>query len=749
MKKYLFILSLAAIVLSAFTACRQNQETATLLTEPELIELEPTEETSYSQEPDYEYVHNAPTTTVRFYYHSIALDPNAYALPEAFLYNAEEIIGVEGFTDTFRKLMYEHTGLQILDLWFEGSKLYVDLHESAIGFFDHHGTAGGAINATIFEKSILSMPGISSFEVLVNGQRGVMGNHFNFGHVAIVENGAVVRREFFDLPEYEPTQASGEEAETIAAILKDSWQEAYGEILRLYATGQNLREGETGWEFALHDINQDGTPELFLGARQISGHIDYRYVYTFLGGKEMNGAVRLDFEGFLTDGAIFFPTDNSPWVLAFLAAGSGGHYMKLEMIGHGLVPTVEGMAFLNDEGQEMMFTQDDFDWQNYEWYDLSINDETVTTEDFTGVFGTWYERELLELFPINEDNIRSIIFSLPVDGADPTNVSMQTPSHPFATALREYMAGYDGVVRAYLVTLDDDGTIGVLTTRPTTSVLIDYDTGTYAYGPSGMLFYMQDGELFQIDVSGWFFVAGRYNRLMERLCTHTHIIEIIYKLEFGRLEISTRLEYFSDEYLSMLFDNYDIVAEFIAERDALAEYAREKYRLVGLLPPNLGHMRNTADQTAQILAMTINCVPSLTHGSDFRWVAILARVGGGISISIPSTWQSYEHTPLPGGEPFRHLLIYGEGIGGLIELSIHESPISHPSMILDEFTYHAPFQFDGGHIGYMAEDYRGFVWIHDEGGILDIYFRHGGNRELFTNNKYLILDIVRSLRYNP
>jgi len=185
--------------------------------------------------------------------------------------------------------------------------------------------------------------------------------------------------------------------------------------------------------------------------------------------------------------------------------------------------------------------------------------------------------------------------------------------HPFATALGEYMAGYDGVVRAYLATLDDDGTMGVLTTRPTARVLVDYDTGEYRYGPSTTLFYMQDGELFQIDASGWLFVAGRYNRLMERLYTHTHIVELIYKLESGGLEISTQLEYFSDEYLSYLLDDYDAVSESIARRDALAEYAREKYGLIALPPPHVGHMRNTQDQTTQILAMTINCVPSLAH----------------------------------------------------------------------------------------------------------------------------------------
>ena len=105
---------------------------------------------------------------------------------------------------------------------------------------------------------------------------------------------------------------------------------------------------------------------------------------------------------------------------------------------------------------------------------------------------------------------------------------------------------------------------------------------------------------------------GLKKGLMSRIHTHTHTVEFIYKLESGRLEISTRLEYFSDEYLSMLFDEYDVVAKFIAERDALAEHAREKYGLVALPPPNFGHMRNTQDQTAQILAMTIDCVPNLT-----------------------------------------------------------------------------------------------------------------------------------------
>jgi hypothetical protein len=195
--------------------------------------------------------------------------------------------------------------------------------------------------------------------------------------------------------------------------------------------------------------------------------------------------------------------------------------------------------------------------------------------------------------------------------------------HPFAAALGEFMSDYDGVVRAYLATLDGSGTMGLLI-RPTTKVRV-FDYGweeyVYVYRDFGTVFYMQDGELREIFAPG--FVAGRYNRLLERLYAHTHIAEIIWKLEDGRWEISTQLDYFSDAYIFYLNNGWDngffderleecdITIEMIANREARAKYARERYGLVALPPPNFGHMYNTDDQTARILAMTVNCVPDL------------------------------------------------------------------------------------------------------------------------------------------
>jgi len=183
-----------------------------------------------------------------------------------------------------------------------------------------------------------------------------------------------------------------------------SWQEAYTKTLRLYAR-QDLQEWEENWKFALHDINQNGIPELFIGVEWSSGHFEYRYVYTFLDGV---GAIRLDFQGFVTDGAIFFLADR-PGIVAFLAFAGGGHYIKHEMLDLGLVPIVEGMAFMSDEGHEMMHLYEDFDWRNYEWYVLTIEGNSVSVEEFENAFGSRDDRTWPVFHEVNDDNIMQVI----------------------------------------------------------------------------------------------------------------------------------------------------------------------------------------------------------------------------------------------------------------------------------------------------------------------------------------------------
>ena len=181
--------------------------------------------------------------------------------------------------------------------------------------------------------------------------------------------------------------------------------------------------------------------------------------------------------------------------------------------------------------------------------------------------------------------------------------------HPFAIALEEHIQGYDGVVRAFLVTLDDYGTIGVMTARTPEKLLYDYDLQLYVYVPPVTLFFIQDGNVHQLETT-WIFASGRYYRLMDRLYGHTHMVEHIYVLEDGRLQIATRLEYFTDEYLMYLFENdYEAVAGIITHRDSF----REKDGLPIPPLPNPWVMENVQEQNSEILALTINCVPRLVH----------------------------------------------------------------------------------------------------------------------------------------
>ena len=185
MIKLVFLFIVATSMLLVVTACGNNSGAP---------QTRPTYEDAENLETEQDYSNNMETVAVRFYYHCDEIDPYANLIPEAFLYDAVEI-PIENLYEEFIRLMYEHTGVRILDFWFEGDKLYVDLHEDALTLFDGFGSTGGMMKSIVFENSLISLPSMTSFEVLVNGQRGVGGSHFDFGHVAIVENGEVVRRE--------------------------------------------------------------------------------------------------------------------------------------------------------------------------------------------------------------------------------------------------------------------------------------------------------------------------------------------------------------------------------------------------------------------------------------------------------------------------------------------------------------------------------------------------------------------------
>ena len=156
--------------------------------------------TPYAESYEYEQLQNShyeETAFIRFYYSCSIIDYNIEGIPESFLYNTEEI-PVENFNEHFIRLMYEHTGISILDLWFDDSKVYVNLPKVEAEIFDMSGSTGASIRMNILNRTVASLPGITSFEILVDGQRGVSGWHFGFNYVAIVENGRLAGFDFFN-----------------------------------------------------------------------------------------------------------------------------------------------------------------------------------------------------------------------------------------------------------------------------------------------------------------------------------------------------------------------------------------------------------------------------------------------------------------------------------------------------------------------------------------------------------------------
>ena len=237
MRKLTALVGVMMAILFALTACAGNDSTvvnggagqAQEITEGEMaqeagegVEVEATEPEQaeestevQAEEPTEEHHqdNNDPTNiTVRFYHHSLDKDPNLYLPPDAFLYETVSIPS-QNFEEIFATEFYQRTGIPIINIWFqdwgqywfaeifeniqEGRRLYVNLGEGASAHFDR-GTAKSIINLNILERTILSIPDISSFEIFINWQRGIYGSHFSFNHVAYVENGKLTQRVWFN-----------------------------------------------------------------------------------------------------------------------------------------------------------------------------------------------------------------------------------------------------------------------------------------------------------------------------------------------------------------------------------------------------------------------------------------------------------------------------------------------------------------------------------------------------------------------
>ena len=167
-----------------------------------------------------------------------------------------------------------------------------------------------------------------------------------------------------------------------------SWQEIYTAKLRYYA---QLPAGEPGdvaeWRFILHDINQNGIPELFLIV-YYDGLVNIHSVYSIAYGN----AVRLKTN--MTNGfaaGIVLPPNDAPGIISVSSAGIVDIYDKFTLNGTVLSHTGSG---------DIVAVADSF----------RINARSVTEEEFEYTFGRLDEKLWLNLHEITDANMYDIIF---------------------------------------------------------------------------------------------------------------------------------------------------------------------------------------------------------------------------------------------------------------------------------------------------------------------------------------------------
>jgi len=174
------------------------------------------------------------------------------------------------------------------------------------------------------------------------------------------------------------------------AVHTISWQEAYAEKLNYYtqqpASIADIEAAE--WRFILHDINQYGTPQLFL-VRYYDGLVSFHTVYSF----EDDNAIRLKSAlcvNSLLEGGMYIAPGGTG-VIRYLTSGLVSRYERLEFSGALLSRTVSG---------DTAPSVDSF----------RVNNFPVTEEEFEYTFGCHDERVWLVLHEITEVNIQDIIF---------------------------------------------------------------------------------------------------------------------------------------------------------------------------------------------------------------------------------------------------------------------------------------------------------------------------------------------------
>jgi len=88
-------------------------------------------------------------------------------------------INAESWQEDVRRLMFEHTGIRLRDIWYDDRRLVVDLMPVE-GIVADWGSTGGYIHTLRLIHSLASLPDVEEIKVLVGGEAGHGGSHFDF-----------------------------------------------------------------------------------------------------------------------------------------------------------------------------------------------------------------------------------------------------------------------------------------------------------------------------------------------------------------------------------------------------------------------------------------------------------------------------------------------------------------------------------------------------------------------------------------
>jgi len=168
-----------------------------------------------------------------------------------------------------------------------------------------------------------------------------------------------------------------------------SWQEAYANKLHYYAQMPTSESESTDaeWRFMLHDINQNGIPELFI-VMYYDGLVNHHSVYSFVYGNAER--LKSDINSEVANG-IMLPQNGAPGIIRVISAGISIRYDKFMLYRTTLFRAGSG---------DVVESVDIF----------RINAHPVTEEDFVHLFGRRDEKILLALHEITEASILDAIF---------------------------------------------------------------------------------------------------------------------------------------------------------------------------------------------------------------------------------------------------------------------------------------------------------------------------------------------------